>query len=195
MTTTVDFLPFATGSGANVEDQAAFAVDGSTTNGFSSGIASSAKFNKILRQSSFVGAAIANWISQQLNISIADDGDLAGFITKFKNAHGATVVASSLGANGYRVWSNGQIDQWGTAPLGAGGTNTIGGSFTFPIPFTAAVWSLTGNADNTAGGGWSPIVVTFPSTTLTGSGFSADTAKDTQPISSGRNIRWMATGI
>ena len=104
------------------------------------------------------------------------------------------IVASSLGPNGYRIWSNGQIDQWGSVSLAVSGTSTIGSSLTFPIAFPNAVWSLTGNADDGATSGWAPLVIMFPSTTLTGSNISADSTNSAQPISAGRNVRWMATG-
>lgn len=86
MTASTDFLPFATGGGANVVSQALYAADAAVSGGFSSGIAPSAKFNKVWRQSSFVAAALANWMAGALNTNIADDGNLAGFINNFEAA-------------------------------------------------------------------------------------------------------------
>lgn len=89
-----DFLPFATGAGANVVSQALYAADTAVPNGFSSGIASSAKFNKVFRQSSFVAAGIATWMANTLNTNIADDGNLSAFVA---NLAAAVKVAASSG--------------------------------------------------------------------------------------------------
>jgi hypothetical protein len=81
-----DFLPFATGAGANVENQATYASDPSTSAGFSAGIAQSQKLNKVWRQSSFISSALAQFVMQQLNMDILDDGDIAGFTAKLQSA-------------------------------------------------------------------------------------------------------------
>ena len=82
----VDFLPYATDPGANVESQASYAADPTTTEGQASGLARSAVFNKIWRQGNFVASAIANFISQTSSVDVLDDGNLTTFITKFKAA-------------------------------------------------------------------------------------------------------------
>ena len=81
-----DFLPFATGAGANVENQASYAADPSTAAGFAAGIAQSQKLNKVWRQSSFVAAGVAQFIMNQAGIDVLDDGDLTGFVTKLTEA-------------------------------------------------------------------------------------------------------------
>lgn len=81
-----NFLPFATGVGANVEDQASYAADPVVPAGFSSGLAPSAKCNKAWRQSSFMAAVLAQFISDQLVTDMLDDGDLAGKTTLLGNA-------------------------------------------------------------------------------------------------------------
>lgn len=57
-------------------------------------------------------------------------------LTKLNNAgeHG-TVVAQSLAANGYRKWSDGFIEQWGTG--------TTQNYVTLPIAFTTKIFSIT----------------------------------------------------
>lgn len=75
---TSDFLPFATGAGANVETQAAYAADATTTQGLGSGTATSAKFNKIWRQAAFMAAVIGQFIVDELAENVTDDGNLAG---------------------------------------------------------------------------------------------------------------------
>jgi len=83
---TVDFLPFATGVAANVVDQASYSVSSYVINGYASGIANSAQLNKTWRQSSFMAAVIANWISLELSVDVLDDGNLAAMVTKLQNA-------------------------------------------------------------------------------------------------------------
>lgn len=86
MTNTVDFTPFATGTSANVEDQASYIADSSTLNGFSAGIATSAKVNKAIRQGTFIAAALATFVSNELAEDILDDANLSGFVAKLASA-------------------------------------------------------------------------------------------------------------
>jgi hypothetical protein len=87
-----EFLPFATGSGANVITQAVWAADvlsqGQTrTNGFLGGKdALSQEANKAWRQSTFVAAAIAQYIRDAVGVDVLDNGDLAGFVANFISA-------------------------------------------------------------------------------------------------------------
>lgn len=82
----IDFLPFATAVDANVLDQADYAAASWVTEGFADGIAVSEYLNKVWRQSAFISAALANYVSQQTGLDVLDDGNLAGFITKLTNA-------------------------------------------------------------------------------------------------------------
>lgn len=90
MTNTVDYLPIANGVGANVETQAQYVTDlapsGALADGYVAGIAKSNQVNKTLRQSSMISAAVANFISQRLNASILDDGDLTSLTTNLTDA-------------------------------------------------------------------------------------------------------------
>lgn len=73
---TVDFLPIATGAGANVETQGAFAGSGHQTEGFSAGLAQSNQANKCWRQGSTIAAAIANLIADVTGQNVLDDGNV-----------------------------------------------------------------------------------------------------------------------
>ena len=95
MPASTDFLPFATGAGANVVSQSVYAADSALSNGFSSGIASSAKFNKVFRQASFVAAGVATWMANALNTNIPDDGNLNAFVANLALA----VRAAASGGN------------------------------------------------------------------------------------------------
>ncbi len=99
MAGTTDFLPFATGGGANVISQSLYAADTTVTNGFSSGIAPSAKFNKVWRQSSFVAAGVATWMANTLNTNIPDDGNLSSFVTNLGLAVKAAATAGAFVAD------------------------------------------------------------------------------------------------
>jgi hypothetical protein len=82
----VDYLPIANVAGAAVEDQASYAADATLPTGYTTGIVPQNKFNKSWRQVSVMAAAIANYISQQLNIDVLDDGNVAGLVTNLQNA-------------------------------------------------------------------------------------------------------------
>lgn len=92
----VDYLPVATGAGANVASQADFAGSGWQQDGFTAGVAEPDEANKIWRQSSMVAACVANFISQVLNINVLDDGDINTLITNFTDA--VEAVASGAGS-------------------------------------------------------------------------------------------------
>jgi hypothetical protein len=80
---TTDILPFATGVGANVETQTAYAADSTTSLGFSAGTAASVKLNKVWRQSSFMAAGLANFMVNR-GITVPDDGNLANLVAEFE---------------------------------------------------------------------------------------------------------------
>lgn len=94
MAGTTDFLPFATGGIPNVQPQADYVIAPERTAGFQAGIAESAKLNKVWRQGSFVAAAIAKFVADNLNINVADDGDLTTFITNLEAALLASIRSS-----------------------------------------------------------------------------------------------------
>jgi len=165
-----DFLPFATGGGANVIDQATYATAASTSAGFSAGIADSQYLNKVWRQSSFIAAAIAQYVANTLSINVNDDGNLSEFVTHltaalaglsgglaneipYQSAPNTTAfisaptepssltyngsnflwspIAASFGTNGYVIFSNGFIAQWGNYT--AGTTDT---AYTVSLPIS-----------------------------------------------------------
>ncbi|WP_254221799.1 hypothetical protein [Burkholderia multivorans] len=86
MATQNDFLPFATGPGANVVDQATYAALGALTTGFLSGTAQSAQVNKVWRQSSIMAAVIAQFIVAQTGQAAVDDGTTATLLANFTKA-------------------------------------------------------------------------------------------------------------
>lgn len=78
---TVDFQPFATDPAANVTDQATYLAAVWRQIGFENGIALPEQANKAWRQSTFVAAAIASYVSTQNGgADVLDNGDLAAFV-------------------------------------------------------------------------------------------------------------------
>lgn len=88
-----DFLPFATGVGANVLDQADFEAASWLSSGFLAGLAQSIQLNKVWRQSSFVAAALAQLTSTTLAQDVLDNGNLPAFIAQLQAA--LSILASS----------------------------------------------------------------------------------------------------
>lgn len=97
MTTINEILQFAGDPAANVELQADYAADSSTTLGFQSGIAQSAKLNKVWRQSSFIAAGIAEVIAQQ-GIDVPDDGDLENLVNNISALFAKVRVVDRISA-------------------------------------------------------------------------------------------------
>jgi hypothetical protein len=95
-----DFLPFATGPGANIVSQASYAADPLTGAGNQPGIARSNVNNKALRQGTFVAAGVSQFITEQLNEYVFDDANLASWVDKFRRAlltlYPRTVLHSSI---------------------------------------------------------------------------------------------------
>ena len=95
MAGTNDFKAIATGAGANVITQSAFAsLTSFLANGYSSGVVDSDQLNKVLRQSSFIAAVIGQVIADA-NINAVDDGDVSGFVTDFISAISSNLLGGS----------------------------------------------------------------------------------------------------
>lgn len=76
MARVVDYLPFAINVGANVEGQSSYVIEPIRLTGHQAGVAKSAVVNKSLRQHSVMVAALANLLSEALDIDVLDDGDV-----------------------------------------------------------------------------------------------------------------------
>lgn len=83
---TNDFKPFSVAGGANVISQADYEALAALSTGFTSGVAKANEINKVLRQASFIAAALAQFVSDKANIDVMDDGNISGFNTKLGNA-------------------------------------------------------------------------------------------------------------
>ncbi|EOT9089678.1 phage tail protein [Escherichia coli] len=75
-----DFKAFATGKDANVMSQEEWEALPALLSGFTAGKASSAQVNKVIRQASFIAAALAQFVSDKTQRDVLDNGDLPGFV-------------------------------------------------------------------------------------------------------------------
>lgn len=96
MAATNDFLPFATGVGANVMAQSDYASLTSRGTGFQSGVATSAQINKVLRQSSFVASTLAQFIADNQANNVVDDGNVANLESQLRAALGAVLAPPTV---------------------------------------------------------------------------------------------------
>lgn len=82
----VDYIPFATGGGANVYSPATYQALAVIATGVEPGLADPQLANTTWRLASMTSAAFANFIANQLGISVLDDGNLSALTTNFTNA-------------------------------------------------------------------------------------------------------------
>jgi hypothetical protein len=85
--------------------------------------------------------------------------------------------------------------QYGTITLTAAGSSVITGSFTFPIPFTTAVYGVYGTVKNPMVTLWTPMTITMNPTSVTGGTFTADTADPTKLMNINSAINYLAIGL
>jgi phage-related tail fiber protein len=145
MAGTNDFKAVATGVGANVITQSAYAALTSfLANGYSSGVVASDQFNKIIRQSSFIAAAIGQIVADA-EINAVDDGDVPGFVAdlisafrSFSPPPGTVIhVAMNTAPTGFLKANGAAISRTTYASLFAAIGTTFGagnGATTFNVP-------------------------------------------------------------
>src|SRR5215469_16878219 len=85
-TSGTDFVPFATGGGANIESMPAYLADPQLQTGNLPGLARANFNNRTLRQGAFVAAGVSTFIYQTLSIYVPDDGNMANWVANFKAA-------------------------------------------------------------------------------------------------------------
>ena len=83
---TNEFKPFSIAGGANIISQAEYETLTALSTGFTAGVAKANEINKVLRQASFIAAALAQFVSDKANVDVMDDGSISGFNTKLGNA-------------------------------------------------------------------------------------------------------------
>jgi len=92
----VDYLPVAIETGSNVEGQSSYAIDPIRLTGHQAGVAKSAVANRMWRQSSMMVAALANLLSEALDVDTLDDGDVEALKAKLQDVlmGGRTTIAN-----------------------------------------------------------------------------------------------------
>lgn len=95
---TIQYLPWAVGGGANVYDPASYAALAARPAGVQAGLADGQAANTAWRQASMMAAALANFISAELGVDVLDNGDLNALVALLTSAvgAGATSVPSRL---------------------------------------------------------------------------------------------------
>ena len=151
---TNDFVPFAASGGANVETQAAYIADSTIlANGFSSGIASSLKLNKVWRQSSIISAIVGQFIADMSGANSIDDGTTATLLNNFKKLIGGRTLPHTWANNDYIMLPGGVILQWGFTAVN--GTANAVTTITFPIAFPNALLRAMVTYASTGSSGYS----------------------------------------
>lgn len=83
---TTEILALASSGGANVMSQADYAALSDIANGYPSGILTSEKLNKTLRQATFMAAGLAQAAADLTTTNVVDDGNLATLVALIKAA-------------------------------------------------------------------------------------------------------------
>ncbi|MCI1676648.1 MAG: hypothetical protein LKK36_06320 [Ewingella americana] len=88
-----DFKAFALAPGANVLSQNDYAQLAALSTGWQSGVAKSPEVNKAVRQATFIASAVAQYVADLSGQDVLDDGNIANFITKLKQANGTQFLS------------------------------------------------------------------------------------------------------
>jgi hypothetical protein len=118
-----DFLPFATGSGANVESQSAWTSDSVVGTGFQNGIANPQQVNKALRQATTIAAMIAQFICDYAAQPALDNGSISTLEANLNVAIQAVIAAYAASHNlASTPWVTGNFEPLlGFTPVQQGG--------------------------------------------------------------------------
>lgn len=81
-----DYLPFAFDTGAHVVQQSDWVGHANRRQGFRTGIADSASFNKVWRQASVMTAALAEFIDERVPGNVLDNGNVATLVGQLAQA-------------------------------------------------------------------------------------------------------------
>ena len=109
MSNSNDYMPFGTGTGANVMTTSDYSALSARATGFQSGVALSIQYNKVWRQSSVVSAMIGQFTADYGPGNVVDDGNVSNLETQFKAAltayFGGTFLPLAGGTLTGPVWS------------------------------------------------------------------------------------------
>lgn len=162
---TTQYLPFATGVGANTLSYATYSSMGIVATGHVPGIALAEVVNTTLRQSSVGVAGVAKFVTDNGTANMLDDGSVANFAAGLKSTldllyrNGVDSADQLRAVPGYRRLPGGVIIQWGIVAFddvpGSGGAlendPLYPVLFATPFPNACGVIMLTGLQDGTSG--------------------------------------------
>jgi hypothetical protein len=164
MSATNDFLPFAIGGGANVEDQADYSVDTLRTNGNQPGVAVSALNNKALRQGTFVASQVAQFLANVNNMDVQDNTTSTQLLAQLVGALQFLPPVINTFTSSTGTWNTTFVFMVSTPSVSptVGATYTDSGSTTFTVVKTV---TLSGGVVAVyATGGTAPVVGAAPGT-------------------------------
>ena len=106
------------------------------------------------------------------------------------------IIAYSLGASGYEVYSHGKIVQWGGAVAPISSTSLSAIAINFPIPFPTAVFGVLPTTTTASATGWDAALAKCPASTLTLTGctLTVDTVNPSFHIDQPVSLFWRAEG-
>jgi hypothetical protein len=138
---TNQFKPFATRPDANVTPQNEWENLPALLSGFAGGKASSAQVNKALRQTSFIAAALAQFVSDKSGQDVLDDGDIAAFLAKLTTGFGKQYLSrqnpfADIKADGAAAVSSALAN----LGLGEGSALPVGVPVPWPLSIPPAGW-------------------------------------------------------
>ncbi|WP_345820536.1 hypothetical protein ABC766_00415 [Methylobacterium fujisawaense] len=96
---TNNLLPFATGDGALVLSDSAYASDTARQTGFQNGIADPAHVNKVWRQGAFGASVLGQVLVAYGLVDANDDGDVVGFAAKLRASIAAMLSSAIFGVD------------------------------------------------------------------------------------------------
>lgn len=138
------YLPFATGVGANVLLPAAYAALADRSSGFTAGVAESRDANTPWRQATVAAAAIAQLVVDVTGVDMLDDGSVANFQTKLLAAFNQIISGGAVFATAAEILNLNATKPINGAGLFAAATFR---SLTFASPTLA--WDAKANGLNT----------------------------------------------
>jgi hypothetical protein len=151
-----DFLPFcATDTGTNLISQSNWVASAARPIGNQPGVASSAFNNKALRQATYIMANLAQYVSNQANVSTLDNANPAQILAQITAALMPISPLLNSYLSGTGTWNATFYFFTGAANATAGATYT-NNSVTFTVTTTISGGMLlvaTGNGLPSAGGG------------------------------------------
>ncbi|HGT5975855.1 TPA: phage tail protein [Escherichia coli] len=144
-----DFKAFATDRNANVISQEEWEALPALLSGFTAGKASSAQVNKVIRQASFIAAALAQFVSDKTQRDVLDNGDLPGFVELLGSGFAVEYLSRKNPFGDIK--SDGTVktalENLGLGDLGTASGRNVGNTQSFEIP-DMSYFQLTGKGSD-----------------------------------------------